>query len=156
MKKIIAPLFIAAICFCKTSSYAQVNIQDSLALVNLYDSTNGPHWFNNKNWLTTNPLKSWYGIMVKYGRVTEIHLYGNLLTKTIPSSIGNLSKLEYLDLGYNSFSDSLPASFANLSKLTFLGLSRCNFTGSIPPVLSALSNLDSLDLSFNTFNVLCY
>ena len=30
--------------------------QDSLALVALYNSTNGANWTNNTNWMSTNPL----------------------------------------------------------------------------------------------------
>ncbi len=35
---------------------AQILQQDSLALVALYDSTNGASWTNNTNWLTANAL----------------------------------------------------------------------------------------------------
>ena len=33
-------------------SYAQVSIRDSLALVALYDSTDGANWTDKTNWLT--------------------------------------------------------------------------------------------------------
>ena len=47
---------------------------DSLALVELYNSTNGPGWTNNDNWLTGS-IDTWYGITVSGDRVTEINLY---------------------------------------------------------------------------------
>ncbi len=34
------------------SAKAQVDVNDSLALVDLYNSTNGPGWYSNDNWLT--------------------------------------------------------------------------------------------------------
>ena len=34
---------------------SQVDISDSLALVDLYNSTNGPGWILNIGWLTTEP-----------------------------------------------------------------------------------------------------
>ena len=37
-------------------------ITDSLALVALYNSTNGKDWTNNANWLSDKPIYSWYGI----------------------------------------------------------------------------------------------
>src|SRR6476619_1194566 len=82
--------------------YAQaVNKQDSLALVDLYNSTNGPNWALWENWLT-GPVKTWYGITVTGTRITEIYLAGNGLKGNIPASLGNLSELNYLNLdGYD-------------------------------------------------------
>jgi hypothetical protein len=49
-------LFCLVFAFCTNtciSVYAQaVNNQDSLALVDLYNSTNGPQWNSDENWLT--------------------------------------------------------------------------------------------------------
>ena len=42
---------------------AQVSEQDSLALVALYNATNGPNWTNNTNWLTT-PVSQWVGAVI--------------------------------------------------------------------------------------------
>ncbi len=45
---------VVAVCTtaCISVSAQAVNEQDSLALVDLYDSTNGPQWDQNYNWLT--------------------------------------------------------------------------------------------------------
>jgi len=44
-------------------SFAQsFNTQDSLALVDLYNATNGPGWVNHTNWLTSKPVYTWYGV----------------------------------------------------------------------------------------------
>ncbi|MBX2922196.1 MAG: hypothetical protein KF746_08395 [Chitinophagaceae bacterium] len=40
---------------------AQVNVQDSLALVDLYNSTDGPDWVQNANWLA-GPVSTWHGV----------------------------------------------------------------------------------------------
>src|ERR1035437_724489 len=58
---------------------AQVAVQDSLALVDLYNSTNGPGWTSKANWLT-GPVKNWYGITVTANRVVNINLGYNQLT----------------------------------------------------------------------------
>src|SRR4051794_34147368 len=84
--------------------YAQVNVQDSLALVQLYDSTDGPNWNRQDNWLTKSPVSTWYGITVTNGGVTEILLGGNLLRGSIPSSLGNLINLRDLQLWSNELS----------------------------------------------------
>jgi hypothetical protein len=41
---------------------AQVDVNDSLVLVDLYESTNGSGWYNHDGWLT-GPVKDWYGIV---------------------------------------------------------------------------------------------
>ncbi len=35
---------------------------ECLALVSLYNNTNGPNWYNSTNWLPTNTPCSWYGV----------------------------------------------------------------------------------------------
>jgi len=75
---------------------AQVNKQDSLALVDLYNSTGGLHWKNNTNWLTVNPVNKWYGITVEKNRVVEINLYFNQLNGSISPALGNLIQLRSL------------------------------------------------------------
>jgi hypothetical protein len=49
IRSLIAATLLMLASFSITS--AQVNIQDSLALVALYDATNGDQWKNNSNWL---------------------------------------------------------------------------------------------------------
>src|SRR4051794_39842129 len=95
MKKIFTSFFVAAICLSTPLSLvAQVNVQDSLTLVDLYNSTDGPHWNGNANWLTKNPVSTWYGIEgVLNSSVTNINLDYNNLNGTLPSSIGNFTNL---------------------------------------------------------------
>ena len=85
-------IFFLAFAFCANinTTHAQVNVQDSLALVDLYNSTDGPHWLHHGNWLTSNPVSKWDGITVTNTRVTFIYLSDYGLNGTIPSSIGIL------------------------------------------------------------------
>jgi len=95
---------------------AQVSEQDSLAIVDLYNSTDGPHWHIKTNWLTTKPLDEWEGIYIGgYGLM--ISLASNNLTGSIPESLGNISSLKYLFLEFNQLSGNIPESFGNLTNL---------------------------------------
>src|SRR6476620_2844056 len=81
--------------FNTTTCAQAVNVQDSLVLVDLYNSTDGLNWRNHTNWLT-GPLKTWYGITVADTSVTEIDLVDNKLSGNIPSELGRLIKLKIL------------------------------------------------------------
>jgi Leucine-rich repeat (LRR) protein len=128
---------------------AQVNVSDSLALVDLYNSTNGPGWKYNRGWLTTDPVSTWVFITVTGTRVTQIWLQGNNLTGTIPSSIGNLVNLQSLQLNENQLSGSIPSSIGNLVNLQTLYLPVNQLSGSIPSSIGNLVQLDQLLLSNN-------
>ncbi len=126
-----------------------VNEQDSLALVDLYDSTNGADWYNNSGWLT-GPITTWYGVTVTGTTVTEINLVANNLNGKIPSSIGNLANLDSLGLSSNhQLSGNIPSSIGNLVNLTWLNLSYNQLSGSIPSSIDNLVNLTWLNLSYN-------
>jgi len=137
-----------ALLYVPLSSFSQVLEQDSLALVALYDSTDGVNWNNNTNWLT-DPVSTWFGITVSNDRVTEIDLEDNQLHGKIPSEIGNLSALTHLYFINNQLSDTIPASLGNLNQLERLHLNNNQLTGPIPPQLGNLTQLTGLQLGEN-------
>jgi len=153
---------------------------DRLALISLYNSTNGGQWNNRQGWnvpgnVGDNPC-GWAGVKCQEGRVTSLEMFANNLSGNIPSEIGNLSKLkslrlnsnyltgsiptsitslnllEALALAYNQLSGVIPAEIANLSRLKILNLSANRLFGSIPVELSNLSSLDTLMLNVNRFS----
>ncbi|KAL5807744.1 hypothetical protein ACOSQ3_028435 [Xanthoceras sorbifolium] len=67
----------------------------------------------------------------------------------IPSEIGALSKLKYLDMTANNLTGALPPEIGNLTNLVQLYLSRNNLTGTIPPEIGNLTNLVELYLYDN-------
>lgn len=134
-----------------TTKAQAVNVQDSLALVDLYNSTNGNTWYNNDNWLKK-PVKKWHGITVAKQRVTSINLFANNLNGNILSSLGTLSELEVLELSENNLAGIIPLEIGNLTNITYLGLYKNKFTGKIPAELGNLKKIGSLDLSSNQLN----
>ncbi len=148
--KFILLLFVIALCISRPNkTIAQVNVQDSLALVDLYNSTDGPHWTSNTNWLTTAPISKWYGITINKNRVIKISLYANNLQGNIPSSLGNLTHLQDLELQDNQLNGSIPPELGNLIQLRSLALFSNELSSSIPSSLSNLTNVTYFDLSNN-------
>ena len=123
---------------------------DSLALVALYDSTDGANWTNKSEWLT-GPVSTWNGITVSGDRVTEISLVNNNLVGTIPAEIWNMTNLSNLTLFWNQISGTIPPEIGNLTNLEHLDLKANQLTGSIPHEITNLANLANLILASNQF-----
>jgi hypothetical protein len=144
------------------------------ALVDLYISTNGPHWTNQSGWLQTNTPCNWYGVLCNNGHVIALalannrlsgplpptlsnlsglvvlSLYDNQLSGGIPQQLGSLPALQTLDLYGNQLSDTIPPTLGNLASLQTLRLYNNQLRGEIPTQLSNLNpHLITLDLSYN-------
>jgi len=152
-------------------------MNDSLALVALYNATDGPNWTNT--WTLTDPMSTWFGVTLSADgcSVTNLDLSNNELTGEIPPELGSLANLTILDLVYNNLigeippelgnlvnltglylayngsnglTGEIPSELGNLVNLTELGLEWNNLTGQIPSELGSLANLTILDLADNS------
>lgn len=127
---------------------------DSLALVSLYNATDGKGW--SQVWNLKEPVATWKGVTLAdvdgQTRVTALRLPSRGLDGTIPLEIGNLTSLEALDLSSNAIKGDLPEEVANLIKLKELNLSTNKFVGAISKNITKLTNLTTLDLQRNRFN----
>ena len=130
----------------------RISEQDSLALVALYNSTDGPNWTNHILWIT-GPVWIWHGISLtlinSVLRVTGIDLHNNHLVGTIPPEIGDLDQLEYLVLENNELYGPIPPEIGNLNQLKSLDLYYNELSGPIPPEIGNLNLLESLLLMEN-------
>ena len=130
------------------ATLGQVTEQDSLALVALYNSTNGDNWTHKDNWLT-GPVSTWYGITVTEERVTKIHLFMNNLSGQLPTEINALNKLEILYLRYNKINGTIPTELCELESLLELQLGHNMLSGPITMKYGIWENLQLLELSYN-------
>lgn len=132
-----------------TTAWGNANI-DSMALVFLYNYTNGDSWTNKTNW-KTGPLNTWYGITMKNNRVTEIKLGNNNLSGTLPINIMDLTALTKFEADSNNISGNIPTTIKELKELYFLDLSYNSLSGAVPTELNELTSLGHLNLSHNQF-----
>ncbi|KAK1581899.1 hypothetical protein Q3G72_010082 [Acer saccharum] len=85
-------------------------------------------------------------------RLKLISLFGNRLSGNIPSHLGNITSLIYLDLEANQFSGTVPAQLGKLVNLEILRLSSNRLSGNLPMELAELKNLRDFRINDNNFN----
>ncbi len=124
---------------------------DRLALIALYNATNGPNWNRQHNWLSDAPLADWAGVTTdENGRVCcLLYLAANKMSGSIPPEIGNLTRLKRLNLDDNRLTGPIPSELGRMASLKQLWLQFNQLTGRIPPELSQLSYMESMVLTDN-------
>ena len=136
----------AEICNCDSES-------DSLALVELWENTDGENLWINK-WVLEFPVSQWYGVSIDPDSkcVIQLNLSLNGLKGTLPNSITNLSNLEQLDLSNNDIVGFLPNEIGSLTYLQRVYLNNNELLGILPNSFYQLKNLVELNLSNNDFS----
>ena len=124
---------------------ALIHTGDRDALVALYNATGGPDWTRNDNWLSSESLDDWYGVVAdSAGRVTGLRLRDNGLAGTLPAELGDLAELRFLQLPQNGLTGAIPSELGKLGRLGALWLSDNALTGPLPPELAELDSLRGL------------
>lgn len=124
-------------------------------LVLLFFSMNGDQWVDSarEGYLIRDKSEcQWAGVTcsVEDEAVVSLQLPFKRLVGTLPSELGHLSKLQWLNLTGNEISGSIPATFFDqFESLQRLDLSRNRLTGSIPPSLWSIPSLQIVALSYN-------
>ena len=121
---------------------------DREALVALYEATDGEDWRENDNWLSDAPIGEWQGVKTdEDGRVVELVLWADNLEGQLPPELGNLAKLERLNLFLNRLDGEIPPELGMLFNLKELILMGNQLAGAIPYQLGGLLNLEKLYFS---------
>ncbi|CAF2060856.1 unnamed protein product [Brassica napus] len=93
--------------------------------------------------------ESYFPTILQLGKV-YMKLANNGFQGNLPSSLGNIKSIEFLDLSHNNFHGELPRSFVmNGYFLKYLKLSHNKLSGQIPISLFYLPYLLLMDLSAN-------
>lgn len=123
---------------------------DSLALVALYNATDGPNWFDHTNWLT-GPLHTWTGITTMgtglNRRVIGIDLCDNNLNGTLPAELGNLKKLKTFWLENGNITRPIPPEIGDLEDLETLVFFELPLSCPIPPEIGNWTHIEYLTLA---------
>jgi len=119
------------------------------ALISIYNSNFGTQW--SSGWDFEKDPKTWYGVKVKNGYVTEINLRGNALKGSFPSTLSAFTHLEKLDLSSNQLSGEISSGVSGLSHLVRLDISNNRLSGDPSHTLSSLSLLEELSIGNNNF-----
>lgn len=129
-------------------------MKDSLALLAIYNATNGAKWIYP--WKIGMPLNetNYPGVFFDRingeQRVIDLSLLDFGLEGSLPNEIGWLSQLVKLKLQRNKLSGTLPASMNRLVNLTHLYISSNQFSGEFPDIHS-LQSLRLIEADFNRF-----
>lgn len=132
----------------ETNLNSMCRLQDSLVLVDIYNSANGPGWTNP--WNLNIPMDNWDGVVLNSeGCLEELRLSNRNLDGTVSTSIGNLNEISLLHLDNNNLQGAIPGELGNLTELKTLFIDNNNFTGTIPDQIGNITSLNTLFIDNN-------
>lgn len=94
----------------------------------------------------------WTGVTCVDGIVTDLNYYGLQLQGTLPTEIGLLADLKYIDLSQNQLQGTIPEQLYGLAKMEQLYLHHNQLGGTISNSIGNWANLTHLFLSHNQFS----
>ena len=127
------------------------HLADSLALVAIYNASDGANWTKNQ-WELDKPIDTWPGVTVTDGRVTALKLTTNGIIDQewiLPEEIGDLTELTDLRINSNKLTGAIPDAVYGLDKLEKLYFQNDNLTGSLSGKIAQLTELTELYVDRN-------
>lgn len=133
------------------SIYAQSLEQDSLHLVEIYNTFNGPNWQGMENWLSDAPLAEWQGVGINNStnRVHSLQIVNTQAKSNFPVAVYSLDQLKTLEFKFCQILDGFPTGLIELPLLDRIILQSCQITGDIPSNISEMNQLKTLSISDN-------
>ena len=117
-----------------------------MALVALYNSTDGSNWNDATNWLN-GPVFTWVGVNVEDGRVRDIQLCGNNLNGTLPEEFFNLTALRSVELCDNNINGQILPSIGLMTELEHINFNGLQLTGELPAEIGTCTSLAGLHIN---------
>ncbi|XP_026431508.1 receptor-like protein EIX2 [Papaver somniferum] len=106
-------------------------------------------------WMSSTYVNGWIPSSISNAPSLVSFIASRCLIKgSLPTSITNLSRLEYLDLDFNDITGYVPPLGSNMKNLKHLSLSRNNLQGPIPDSICDIINLQQLNLFLNDLSEL--
>ncbi|ETO24320.1 hypothetical protein RFI_12835, partial [Reticulomyxa filosa] len=135
----------------------ELPLEEKLALVKLYNSTNGPGWTHQWaiNWtnVTSSDFCSFWGVTCgrpiaarRAAHVVGMELLNNSLHGTIDKSIGNFTQIQILIFEYANLYGTIPKEIGLLRMLGDFWIVSTNISGTIPIEIGRLTLLQFLYL----------
>ena len=122
-------------------------VTERFALEEFYAATGGDSWTNNSGWDSDSPVRNWHGVTVSNGDtlVRRLALPGNGLAGSIAPAIGNLRKLETLDLANNTIAGGIPVAMTSMNALDTLRVGdNADMAGPLPFRMTEMTGLKAL------------
>lgn len=80
-----------------------------MALMTLFDATEGKYWKHKSNWGSNRPVVEWFGVQVdNNGIIIRLDLRSNYLKGRLPEGLALLTSLQYIDLYNNELEGGIP------------------------------------------------
>ena len=101
------------------------------------------------------PVELCLGIPAEIGQLTKLQIIQltrrEYLRGSIPTEIGLLTDLTYVDFSHSAMEGTIPSEIGLLTNLKVLNLAHCKFGGHFPAEVLQLPNLEKLHLTRNKF-----
>ncbi len=120
---------------------------ERFALEEFYAAAGGASWTNNSGWGADSVVTNWYGVSVDETDtlVRKLSLPANGLQGSLAPAIGNLRKLETLDVANNSLTGGIPVAMTSMDALDTIRVSsNAGMDGPLPFLMTEMTDLQAL------------
>ena len=122
-------------------------VTERFALTEFYTGAGGDSWTNNDGWDSDSVVSNWHGVTASTvdTLVRRLALPSNGLSGSIAPAIGNLRKLETLDLANNGLTGGIPVAMTSMEVLDTIRVSgNSDMDGPLPFEMTEMTHLQAL------------